>query len=231
MPDMEVEVHGESMPAYLATPDDQPRAGGVVLIHEIFGLNKSMRTTADRFAEAGFLTICPNLTWRQGNAEELEPGSEQALEEGRRRMAELTDDQMLDDIKAAVLHLREMDECNGRVATVGYCMGGRLAWLMGCRGDTPANVAYYGTRIERHLRESVRLSRPFMMHIGEKDPFIPTETRERLKELLCPVAGVSFHTYPDVGHGFARPGATGAEAQAAELANRRTVDFLNLNLR
>ena len=231
MPDMEVEVHGESMPAYLATPEDHPRAGGVVLIHEIFGLNKSMRAIADRFAEAGFLTICPNLTWRQGNAEALEPGSEQALEEGRRRMAELTDDQMLDDIKAAVLHLREMEECNGRVATVGYCMGGRLAWLMGCRGDTQANVAYYGTRIERHLRESVRLSRPFMMHIGEKDPFIPAETRERIKERLCPVAGMSFHTYPDVGHGFARPGATGAEAQAAELANRRTVDFLNLNLR
>jgi carboxymethylenebutenolidase len=231
MPDMEVEVHGESMPAYLATPEDHPRAGGVVLIHEIFGLNKSMRATADRFAEAGFLTICPNLTWRQGNAEELEPGSEQALEEGRRRMAELTDDQMLDDIKAAVLHLREMEECNGRVATVGYCMGGRLAWLMGCRGDTQANVAYYGTRIERHLGECVRLSRPFMMHIGEKDPFIPAETRERIKERLCPVAGMSFHTYPDVGHGFARPGATGAEAQAAELANRRTVDFLNLNLR
>jgi len=231
MPDMEVEVHGESMPAYLATPEDHPRAGGVVLIHEIFGLNKSMRATADRFAEAGFLTICPNLTWRQGNAEELEPGTEQALEEGRRRMVELTDDQMLDDIKAAVLHLREMEECNGRVATVGYCMGGRLAWLMGCRGDTQANVAYYGTRIERHLGECVRLSRPFMMHIGEKDPFIPAETRERIKERLCPVAGMSFHTYPDVGHGFARPGATGAEAQAAELANRRTVDFLNLNLR
>jgi len=231
MPDMEVEVHGESMPAYLATPEDHPRAGGVVLIHEIFGLNKSMRATADRFAEAGFLTICPNLTWRQGNAEELEPGTEQALEEGRRRMSELTDDQMLDDIKAAVLHLREMEECNGRVATVGYCMGGRLAWLMGCRGDTQANVAYYGTRIERHLGECVRLSRPFMMHIGEKDPFIPAETRERIKERLCPVAGMSFHTYPDVGHGFARPGATGAEAQAAELANRRTVDFLNLNLR
>lgn len=231
MPDMEVEVHGESMPAYLATPEDHPRAGGVVLIHEIFGLNKSMRATADRFAEAGFLTICPNLTWRQGNAEELEPGTEQALEEGRRRMAELTDDKMLDDIKAAVLHLREMEECNGRVATVGYCMGGRLSWLMGCRGDTQANVAYYGTRIERHLGECVRLSRPFMMHIGEKDPFIPAETRERIKERLCPVAGMSFHTYPDVGHGFARPGATGAEAQAAELANRRTVDFLNLNLR
>jgi carboxymethylenebutenolidase len=231
MPDMEVEVHGESMPAYLATPEDHPRAGGVVLIHEIFGLNKSMRATADRFAEAGFLTICPNLTWRQGNAEELEPGTEEALEEGRRRMAELTDDQMLDDIKAAVLHLREMEECNGRVATVGYCMGGRLAWLMGCRGDTQANVAYYGTRIERHLGECVRLSRPFMMHIGEKDPFIPAEARERIKERLCPVAGMSFHTYPDVGHGFARPGATGAEAQAAELANRRTVDFLNLNLR
>jgi carboxymethylenebutenolidase len=231
MPDIEVEVHGERMPAYLATPEDQPRAGGVVLIHEIFGLNKSMRATADRFAEAGFLTICPNLTWRQGNAEELEPGSEQALEEGRRRMAELTDDQMLDDIKATVLHLREMEECNGRVATVGYCMGGRLAWLMGCRGDTQANVSYYGTRIERHLTECVKLSRPFMMHIGEKDPYIPAETRERIRERLCPVAGMSFHTYPDVGHGFARPGATGADAKAAELANQRTVDFLNLNLR
>jgi carboxymethylenebutenolidase len=180
MPDIEVEVHGQRMPAYLATPDDQPRAGGVVLIHEIFGLNKLMRATADHFAEAGFLTICPDLTWRQGNAEELEPGSEQALAEGRRRMEQLSDDQMLDDIKAAVLHLRETEQCNGRVATVGYCMGGRLAWLMACRGDTQANVAYYGTRIEQHLRECNKLSRPFMMHIGDIDPYIPAETRERI---------------------------------------------------
>jgi carboxymethylenebutenolidase len=231
MPDIEVEVHDERMPAYLATPPDRPRAGGVVLIHEIFGLNKSMRTTADRFADAGFLTICPSLTWRLGKLEELEPGTEQALEEGRRRMAQLNDAQMLDDIKAAVLHLREMDGCNGRVATVGFCMGGRLAWLMGCRGDTQANVAYYGTGIDRHLSECAKLSRSFMMHIGEKDPFIPAETRERIRERLCPVAGMSIHTYPEVGHGFARPGTTGAEAKAAELANQRTVDFLNLNLR
>jgi len=231
MPDIEVEVHGERMPAYLAQPADQPRAGGVVLIHEIFGLNKSMRATADRFAEAGFLTVCPNLTWRLGKTNELEPGSEQALEEGRRRMAELNDDQMLDDLKAAVLHLREMEECNGRVATVGYCMGGRLAWLMACRGDTQANVAYYGTRIEPHLRECIKLSRPFMMHLGEKDPFVPEETRKRIIERLCPVAGVAIHTYPGVGHGFARPGSTGADAEAAKLANQRTFDFLNLNLR
>jgi len=231
MPDIEVEVHEERMPAYLAAPPGQPRVGGVVLIHEIFGLNKSMRATADRFAEAGFLTICPNLTWQLGKLEELEPGSEKALEEGRRRMAQLTDERMLHDIKAAVLHLREMEECNGRVATVGFCMGGRLAWLMGCRGDTQANVAYYGTGIDRHLGECAKLSRSFMMHIGEKDPFIPAETRERIKERLCPVAGMSIHTYPEVGHGFARPGSTGADAQAAELANQRTVDFLNLNLR
>ena len=218
------------MPAYLAQPADQPRAGGVVLIHEIFGLNKSMRATADRFAEAGFLTVCPDLAWRLGKTDELEPGNQEALEEGRRRMAELTDHQMLDDIKAAVLHLREMEECNGRVATVGYCMGGRLAWLMGCRGDTQANIAYYGTRIEQHLRESNKLSRPFMMHLGESDPFIPEETRKRIVERLCPVAGVTIHTYPGVGHGFARPGSTGADAKAAELANRRTVDFLNLYL-
>jgi len=230
MPEIEVEVHGERMPAYLAQPDDRPRAGGVVLIHEIFGLNKSMRATADRFAEAGFLTVCPDLAWRLGKTDELEPGSQEALEEGRRRMAELTDHQMLDDIKAAVLHLREMEECNGRVATVGYCMGGRLAWLMGCRGDTQANIAYYGTRIEQHLRECNKLSRPFMMHLGESDPFIPEETRKRIVERLCPVAGVTIHTYPGVGHGFARPGSTGADAKAAELANRRTVDFLNLYL-
>ena len=145
MPDIEVEVHGERMPAYLATPDDQPRAGGVVLIHEIFGLNKSMRATADRFAEAGFLTICPDLTWRQGNAEELEPGSEQALEEGRRRMAQLTDDQMLDDIKAAVLHLRETEQCNGRVATVRLLHGRPACMADGLPGRYPGQC-----RLLRH---------------------------------------------------------------------------------
>ncbi|UEM06418.1 dienelactone hydrolase family protein [Skermanella rosea] len=230
MPDIMIDVHDQQMPAYLAEPDSR-RAGGVVLIHEIFGLNRSMRETADRFAKAGFLTVCPDLTWRQGNLPELEPGTDQALEEGRRRMAELTDEQMLDDVRAAVLHLREMGPCNERVATVGYCMGGRIAYLMACRGDTQANVAYYGTRIEKHLGEAVKLTRPFMMHLGADDPFIPPETRKRLVERLCPVAGVAIHTYPGVGHGFARPGATGAAAEAGKLADQRTFDFLGLYLR
>ncbi|EWY36225.1 hypothetical protein N825_29315 [Skermanella stibiiresistens SB22] len=230
MPDITIDVHDHQMPAYLAEPD-RSRVGGVVLIHEIFGLNKTMRAVADRFAEAGFLAICPSLTWRQGDLPEIEPGDEAALEEGRRRMAESSDDQMLGDVKAAVLHLREMGLCNERVATVGYCAGGRIAFLMACRGDTQANVAYYGTNIDKHLAEAVKLTRPFMMHLGEKDPFIPPETRKRLVDRLCPVAGVAIHTYPGVGHGFARPGASGAEAEAGKLADQRTFDFLGLYLR
>jgi carboxymethylenebutenolidase len=229
MPDVMVDVHDDTMPAYLAEPQ-RSRAGGIVLIHEIFGLNKAMRTTADRFAEAGFLTICPNLTWRQGPAPELEAGTDAAMEEGRRRMAELSDDQMLDYVRAAVLHLREMELCNGRVATVGYCMGGRIAFLMACHGDTQANVAYYGTRIDQHLDEAVNITRPFMMHLGENDPHIPQPIQKRLREKLCPVPGIVIHSYPGVGHGFARPGAGEAEAGAAELADRRTVDFLRLYL-
>jgi len=229
MPDVMVDVHDDRMPAYLAEPE-RSRTGGIVLIHEIFGLNKAMRTTADRFAQAGFLTICPNLMWRQGELPELEAGSEEALNEGRRRMAGVSDEQALDDIKAAVLHLREMDACNGRVATVGYCMGGRIAFLMACDADTQANVAYYGTRIDQYLDKAIKLTRPFMMHIGETDPHIPAEIQARLRRKLCPIPGMVIHTYPGVGHGFARPGASGAEQEAAELADRRTMDFLGLYL-
>jgi len=229
MPDVLVEVHGDTMPAYLADPQ-RPRVGGIVLIHEIFGLNKAMRATADRFAAAGFLTICPDLTWRQGPAPELEAGTDAAMEEGRHRMSQISDDQMLHDVRATVLHLREMETCNGRVATIGYCMGGRIAFLMAVQGDTQANVAYYGTRIDQHLDKAFKISRPFMMHLGEDDPHIPPEIRKRLREKLCPVPGVVIHSYPGVGHGFARPGAGEADSQAAELANRRTVDFLSLYL-
>jgi len=230
MPDIVIDVHENPMPAYLAAPDES-HIGGVVVIPEIFGLNASMRATTDAFAEAGFLAVCPDLFWRLGPAPELAPGSDEVLAQARERAARLEDDQVLDDLRATVNHLRDMEQSNGRVGTVGYCLGGRFAFLMACRADTQCNVVYYGTRIDQHLDETKNLSRPLMLHIAEDDPFVPPEVQARIRQRLCTCGGVTIHTYPGAGHAFARKGAPGGNAEAARLADRRTMDFLRLHLR
>jgi len=230
MPDIVIDVHENPMPAYLAAPDE-PYIGGVVVIPEIFGLNAVMRATTDAFAEAGFIAVCPDLFWRLGPVPELTPGSDEALAQARERAARLEDDQVLDDLRAAVTHVRDMEQSNGRVGAVGYCLGGRFAFLMACRADTQCNVIYYGTRIEQHLDEAKKLTRPLMLHIAGEDQFVPPDVQARIRDRLCPIGGVTIHTYPGVGHGFARKGVPGGNEEAAALADRRTVDFLRLHLR
>src|SRR3546814_7028711 len=100
--------------------------------------------------------------------------------------------------------MRAMPECTGRVGTVGFCLGGFLAYMMACRSDADANVGYYGVGIQDKLSEAAKIGKPLMLHIAGADKFVPPEAQAKIKEGLSGNPHVTIHDYPGLDPAFAR---------------------------
>lgn len=215
-----------SFGAYLALPKTKP-AGAVVMIQEIFGVNAAMRQLSDWVAEMGFIAISPDLFWRQEAGVQLDPDQGQAQwDRAFALMKGMDQDKAIDDLKATVAEARRMEGANGKVATMGFCLGGRLAFMMAARSDAEANVSYYGVGIEGLLGEAAAIKAPLILHIAEQDGFVPPEAREKIRAGLRDNAQVAVHVYPGVDHAFARMGGHSWDARAATIANGRTAELL-----
>jgi carboxymethylenebutenolidase len=220
---------GGSFSAYIAEPSATP-AAAVLVIQEIFGVNQVMRDLCDSFAAQGYLACCPDLFWR------IEPGIQitDKTEAEWKRAFELFGafdvDKGVDDLKATLQHLRSHSDCNGKVGSVGYCLGGKMAFLMATRSDADCNVSYYGVGLDQLADEVPNITRPLMMHMATKDQFCPPETQEVVKKAVSPNANVTLHIYEGNDHAFAREGGEHYDPEAAGLANERTMAFLKANL-
>lgn len=219
---------GEIM-GYLATPASG--AGpGVVVIQEIFGVNTWMRNITDDLAAAGYVALCPDLFWRIEPGVQINSEDEEAFQKAFGLYGKFDADKGIDDLQAAVTHLRGLEGCNGKVGTVGFCLGGFLAYLMAARSDADASVGYYGVGIESKLGEASKIARPLMLHVAEEDQFVPKEAQAQVADSLKGNAQVILFGYPGADHAFARKGGHAYVAEAADLANSRTIDFFKTNL-
>jgi carboxymethylenebutenolidase len=208
--------------AYVARPA-AATAPAIVVIQEIFGVNAVMRELTDRFAEAGYLAICPDLFWR------IEPGIDitDRSEAEWKRAFELYNafdvDAGVRDIGATISHVREDAGCSGKVGAVGFCLGGLLAFLTATRTDVDAAVSYYGVGIDRYTGESDRLNAPLLLHIAEEDQFVPKDAQALIIAALKNHPHVQIHQYPGQDHAFARTGGDHYNAPAATAAWTRTL--------
>jgi carboxymethylenebutenolidase len=215
--------------AYLATPGSE-RGPGIVVIQEIFGVNAVMRGIADDFAARGYFALAPDLFWR------LEPGvqlTDKTDAEWKRAfdlMGRFNQDKGVEDIQATLRHLRGVPGCTGRAGTVGYCLGGLLAFLGATRTDSDASVGYYGVSIPEKLGEAAKIKKPLMLHIAGKDQFVPPEAQKRMQEGLRDNRLVTIHVYPEMDHAFARVGGAHYDKANADLANGRTATFFRQHL-
>ncbi len=230
MPQISIDAPGGgTFQAYRSDPATSP-APALILLQEVYGVNRFMQRIADYWAGQGFLAICPDVYWRIEPGIVLDPETpghrEQALAFGQK----LDVDQAVDDIGAAVDQVRAMPDCNGKVATSGYCLGGKLAYLTGTRGNADCNVSYYGVGIETFLNEATNLKSPLLLHIGGADPWTPPEVRKQLDGVLSGFIHVSSYVYEDTDHAFAREGASSDVPDMRELANGRTKDFLHKHM-
>jgi carboxymethylenebutenolidase len=148
-----VKLRDGEMGAYLAIPDQTP-AGAIIAIMEIWGVNDTMRRHAHEFAEAGFICLVPDLFWRQQPGVELSDHDPEHVKQAFDLYYDFDYDLAVRDMEDTWHFLAQLPECNGKVGAVGYCLGGKLCYLMCCRTDIDCAVAYYGTYIEHRIRSA-----------------------------------------------------------------------------
>lgn len=223
---------GGEFAAYCAIPASGS-GPGVLLFQEIFGINDNMRGLAEKLADAGYVTLVPDMFWR------IEPRFERKDESGigdAFAMVQRFDFETgVSDIQATHAHLLGMAECTGKVGAIGFCLGGGLAFAAATRsrvdGRGPdAAVPYYGSPVNDLLGYVDQLECPTMFHYGDNDAFIPGDKIAEVEQAVAGKDHVIFHRY-DAGHAFSNWDAPSMyQAEAAELAWTRTLEFFKANL-
>lgn len=222
---------GKSFSAYIAMPDAEIRCPAVVVIQEIFGVNAGMREICDNLAAAGFVAVCPDLFWRQQPGVQLTDKTEDEWKKALALMEGFDTELGIKDIQSTIDAMRTDDAVNGKVGAMGYCLGGKLAYLTAAKTDVDCSVSYYGVGIQDMLELMDDVTKPLMLHIAALDSYVPPEAQEKI------IAAAEDHNmvvqaflYEGVDHAFARPRGVNYNNAAAKAANMRSADFLARNL-
>jgi len=216
--------------AYIARPEASP-APAVVVLQELFGVNADIRKHCDELAEQGFIAVAPDLFWRQEPGVDLGVNSEQDWEHGLRLYQAYDRDAGVEDIKDTVDAVIRLPECTGKVAVLGYCLGALMTFLTAVRHDINAAVAYHGGDTEKYLAEIDGLHAPLLMHLAEEDEFMSKSAQVAIKTALAGKPHTTVYSYRGQCHAFTRLNGTHYNAEAAMLANGRTSEFLNQQLK
>lgn len=194
-----------------------PALAAVVVVQEIFGVNRHIRSVADDYASRGFWAIAPALFDRVEQNVELDYNATDASR-GMKIASQIGMENALKDVAAAIEYAGSALR-GKKVGVVGYCFGGSLAWLAATRLNPHAAVCYYGGSIAKYTSEDPRC--PVMLHFGSKDPHIPLSEIEKIQR-AHPELPVFLY---DAGHGFNCDQRKDYAPQAASLARERTLEF------
>jgi carboxymethylenebutenolidase len=203
---------GFSLPALSTRPRAEP-VGGVVVVQEIFGLTDHIGDMCRHLADAGYAALAPGLF------ERIEPGflaglDAAGIDKGRAAVLGSPWPQVIGDIQAAI------DALPQPCYVTGFCYGGAAAWMAAARcSGLKAASCFYGRLIADLLDDKPAV--PAMLHYGARDPSIPPENIERVRQ-AAPDAPLYLY---DAGHGFCRAGSHDFNASACELALSRTLDW------
>jgi len=215
--------------AYIAEPAGSRASAAIVVIQEIFGVNAGIRRKCDQLAEAGYLAVAPDLFWRLEPGIELDPDIPDQFQAALGWMGKFNQDAGIRDIEATIRAERSR-RGGGRVGAVGYCLGGRLAYMNTARTDVDASVGYYAVGIDGLLGEKHAIARPLMLHIAGDDGFVGPDVQAAMHAGLDDHPKVMLHDYPGVDHGFATEFGKRRVNNAAKLADERTMAFFRENL-
>ena len=236
---IEITGHGgDTVEAYLARPLDGPPTGGVVVIHHKPGYDDATKEITRRFAAHGYPAICPNLYYREA------PGAspDDAAAASRARGG-VPDDRLVGDVAGAADHLRSLPSSNGRVATIGYCSGGRQSFLAACSLTLDAAVDCYGAFVLSsppegfpdhvpQLADRVQdLSCPLLGLFGAEDQYPAPDEVDRFETLLTEAGKeFEFHSYPGAGHAFFSTDRPSYRPEAAVEGWQRIWEFFDRTL-
>jgi carboxymethylenebutenolidase len=207
---------GHEFDSFLAEPDGRPK-GAIVLGQEMYGVNEYLRETCRFFASHGYSTIAPALYDRHERGL-IFPYEKESHDKAQKLYKAWNVEHALDDLDAA----RDRVAVAGRVAVVGYCWGGTLAWLAACRRSYAAAVAYYGSMMPDFASETPLC--PVIAHVGSRDT---TMSVARLDIFRAAQPDVPLYLWEGAPHGFDNPGRIDRfHAEACAQARRATLEFL-----
>jgi carboxymethylenebutenolidase len=219
---------GKEFSAYLALPEGG-RGPGMLVIQEIFGVNKHIREVCDLHAQLGFVAMAPDIFFR------IKPGldigyTEAEMQEGFSYYQKLDFEQAVEDLASCVTSMKAMPEVVAKVGCVGYCMGGQLAFRLAAKNAVDASVSYYGGGLEPYIDQASNLKTPLLMHFAEKDDYIPASTVEKVREALADKRDTAVYLYPGVDHGFNCDQRGAFDRASAMIAIARSNWFLHKHL-
>jgi carboxymethylenebutenolidase len=226
---IEITTEGGAFSAYLAKPASG-HGPGIVVIQEIFGVNANVRAIADELATAGYVALAPDLFWRIEPGVDITDKSDAEWAKAFDLFGKFNVDLGITDIAATIKALRAMPGV-GKVGAVGHCLGGLLAYLTAARTDVDAAVSYYGVNIASLLGDAATISKPILLHVAEKDQFVPAEAQKQMADALGPHPHATMLTYAGQDHAFARIGGAHYNADAALAANAATAAFFAAKLK
>lgn len=210
---------------YLAVPASG-KGPGLVLGQEIFGVNANMRAVADLYAEEGYVVLVPDLFWRMERDVDL-GYTEQDFAKAIDLFQRLDFDLAVDDISASFAKLNTLHQVEGdQFGFVGFCMGGKLAYLTATRTKAACSVGFYGMGIENYLDEVDNIRGRLVLHFAENDAYCDAQARAKISSALKGHKGSEIYVYPNVDHAFARAGSDHFDKPAALMAHERTIAAL-----
>jgi carboxymethylenebutenolidase len=212
---------GGTFKGYLAVPE-QGSGPGIVLLQEIFGVNASMRAVADYYAEEGYVVLAPDLFWRMQPGVELGYG-EADFARAFEYFQRFDVNQAIKDVGDALKVLRARPECKGKVGALGFCLGGKLAYLTAARTDVDCAVSYYGVGIDADIGEAKNIKGPMVFHFAELDKYADAAAREKIKAGFAGRSDAEFYLYPGCDHAFAAPERASFDKPATLMAHSRSI--------
>jgi carboxymethylenebutenolidase len=217
-------LDGDGMiPAYVARPEGTPR-GAIIVQQEIFGVDAGIRKKADEWAAKGYLAVAPDSFWREHPGIELSPYVEEEMQAALDHMGKFDFDLGIRDLEATIHWIRR-EQGVAKVGLVGFCMGGRVAYMVAARTDIDASVGYYGVMIDQMLGEKHAIAKPLLLHIPTADHFVSADAQKAMHEGLDDHPRVTLYDYEGLDHGFAAEIGARRDEAGAQLADSRTEAF------
>lgn len=209
--------NNERFDGYLAAPAGAAKAPGILLITAIFGVDQEMRELADAWASDGFIVSVPDIFWRQI------PGPTADRKVAFERYEQFEPAQGMKDVEDLVRDLASRPRCNGKVAILGFCFGGRYALLGAARLGLAAAASFHGTLMGQHLDEADRITCPVSFHFGDRDPVVPMGEVHAIQKAFAGRSNADIQVYEGAGHNFAMPRKEGFHAAAATESRARVL--------
>jgi carboxymethylenebutenolidase len=200
-------------------PHAKGDVGAVVLIQEIFGVSASLRQIADEVAALGYHVLAPDLFWRQEPGVDLSDKTKAEWDKAFALLGGFDQAKGIEDLKATLAAARALPGTNGKAATMGYCLGGRLAVMMATRSDADLNISYYGVGLDGLVPEFSHITKPLLVHVADNDTFFGPDARKTFLDATQNHALIETHVYPNADHAFARAGGTHWDTRSAWIAN------------